>query len=159
MKTEPVCMLIVAVLLMGIAAAEMPFSFVTALNNLTGQMQSDSLSVANYQTGAGFTEDYSDFEYLQRETQVVTRAYDPRSGCSPYGLPPAGLEASVNSNVIGKAHIGWVSVDPVPDSKGRHRELGRSIEDLTGVFSIQKFIQLWSNSSPGQISVDWMPCV
>ena len=45
------------------------------------------------------------------------------------------------------------------DLKGRHAEYGRSVEDLTGVFSIEKFIQLWGNSTCGQISVDWLPCV
>lgn len=69
-----------------------------------------------------------------------------------------GLEASINSNVIGKAHIAWQSIDPIGSSMGRHKLLGRSVEDLTGVFSIEKFIQLWSDSPPGEISVDWLPC-
>jgi hypothetical protein len=43
--------------------------------------------------------------------------------------------------------------------KGRHAEYGRSVENLTGVFSIEKFIQLWGNSTCGAISVDWLPCV
>jgi hypothetical protein len=71
------------------------------------------------------------------------------------------LEANLNSNVIGVAHIGWISRDPSADNqlKGRHAEYGRSVEDLTGVFSIEKFIQLWGNSTCGAISVDWLPCV
>ncbi|MDD4161615.1 MAG: hypothetical protein PHW87_03955 [Methanothrix sp.] len=71
------------------------------------------------------------------------------------------LEANLNSNVIGVAHIGWISRDPTPEKnlKGRHAEYGRSVEDLTGVFSIEKFIQLWGNSTCGAISVDWLPCV
>jgi hypothetical protein len=71
------------------------------------------------------------------------------------------LEANLNSNVIGVAHIGWISRDPDADKqlKGRHAEYGRSVEDLTGVFSIEKFIQLWGNSTCGAISVDWLPCV
>jgi len=71
------------------------------------------------------------------------------------------LEANLNSNVIGIAHIGWISRDPDADVqlKGRHAEYGRSVEDLTGVFSIEKFIQLWGNSTCGAISVDWLPCV
>ncbi len=80
------------------------------------------------------------------------------------GCPPCCtgvLEANLNSNVIGVAHIGWLSRDPQadPQLKGRHAEYGRSIEDLTGVFSIEKFIQLWGNSTCGAISVDWLPCV
>jgi hypothetical protein len=48
---------------------------------------------------------------------------------------------------------------PERNLKGRHAEYGRSVEDLTGVFSIEKFIQLWGNSTCGAISVDWLPCV
>jgi hypothetical protein len=80
--------------------------------------------------------------------------YPPMPCCS--GV----LEANINSNVIGLAHIGWLSRDPRADLqlKGRHDEYGRSVEDLTGVFSIEKFIQLWGNSTCGSISVDWLPC-
>ena len=83
---------------------------------------------------------------------------------SANGCPPCCtgvLEANLNSNVIGVAHIGWLSRDPSADTqlKGRHAEYGRSVEDLTGVFSIEKFIQLWGNSTCGAISVDWLPCV
>jgi len=71
------------------------------------------------------------------------------------------LEANLNSNVIGVAHIGWITRDTLADDqlKGRHAEYGRSVEDLTGVFSIEKFIQLWGNSTCEAISVDWLPCV
>ncbi len=69
--------------------------------------------------------------------------------------------SQLNSNVIGVAHIGWISREPDadPQLKGRHAEYGRSVEDLTGVFSIEKFIQLWGNSTCGKISIDWLPCV
>jgi len=110
--------------------------------------------VMNYDSGASFSEEYSNVERLERETQVRTGAF----AAAPSGSNGGGLEASINSNVIGTAHIGWQSYDPAPDSRGRHQLLGRSVEDLTGVFSIEKFIQLWSNSSPGEISVDWLPC-
>ena len=85
---------------------------------------------------------------------------DGRNGCSPYCCTGV-LEANLNSNVIGVAHIGWLSRDPQadPQLKGRNAEYGRSVEDLTGVFSIEKFIQLWGNSTCGAISVDWLPCV
>jgi hypothetical protein len=132
---------------------------------------------------------YTHAEHLQKTTEVKTRGYsrfeDPHllepeddDGGMP-GMPPAGitfpatlgtgcpycctgvLEANLNSNVIGVAHIGWISRDPQadPQLKGRHAEYGRSVEDLTGVFSIEKFIQLWGNSTCGAISVDWLPCV
>ncbi|MFB3766026.1 MAG: hypothetical protein ACE14P_12375 [Methanotrichaceae archaeon] len=131
------------------AAADMPLGFYMAMNNQSPNR--DTLMVKNYDTGATMTEAYTDTEKLERSTEVKTASYsDPRGGGS--------LEASINSNVIGKAHIAWQSVDPIPDSKGHHRLLGRSIEDLTGVFSIEKFIQLWSDSCPGEVSVDWLPC-
>ena len=43
-------------------------------------------------------------------------------------------EADLNSNVIGVAHIGWLSRDSQIDNqlKGRHAEYGRSMESLTG---------------------------
>jgi len=148
---KSICLLIAVAALIQAVGAEMPVEFTQAMNN---GHQMDSLAVMNYDSGATLTEEYSDVERLERETQVRTGGYDIPSSASGRG----GLEASINSNVIGKAHIGWQSYDPVPDSKGQHQLLGRSVEDLTGVFSIEKFIQLWSNSSPGEISVDWLPC-
>ncbi len=146
-----ICLVIAAGALIWVAGAVMPVEFSQAMNN--GQ-QKDRLVVKNYDSGASLTEEYSNVERLQRETEVRTGAYGAPSSASSGG----GLEASINSNVIGTAHIGWQSYDPSPDSRGRHQLLGRSVEDLTGVFSIEKFIQLWSNSSPGEISVDWLPC-
>ncbi len=148
---KSICLLIAVAALIQAVGAEMPVEFTQAMNN---GHQMDSLAVMNYDSGATLTEEYSDVERLERETQVRTGGYGTPTSASGRG----GLEASINSNVIGKAHIGWQSYDPVPDSKGRHQLLGRSVEDLTGVFSIEKFIQLWSNSSPGEISVDWLPC-
>jgi hypothetical protein len=132
--------------------------------------------VQNYRIGAVLTEMYTHAEHLQKTTEVKTRGYGsevfPRVTVEPspnngvfYGSCPSCctgvLEANLNSNVIGVAHIGWISRDPEADGqlKGRHAEYGRSVEDLTGVFSIEKFIQLWGNSTCGAISVDWLPCV
>ena len=145
------------------AQGEMPLSFAGAMNNAG---QKDILTVKNYDTGASLTESYTDIEHLDRNTQVNTRAYGTDSSASDAngadaGSPAGGtggLEASINSNVIGKAHIAWQSFDPSVSSKGYHQLIGRSVEDLTGVFSIEKFIQLWSGSRPGEISVDWLPC-
>lgn len=135
------------------ASAEMPLGFYTAMNNAE---QKEVLCVKNYDTGATLTESYTDFEQLDRNTEVRTRSGGPvADACGGGG---GALEASINSNVIGNAHIAWQSVDPNPDGKGHHQVLGRSIEDLTGVFSIEKFIQLWADSRPGEISVDWLPC-
>ena len=156
----------------------MPVSYQTGTYD---QKWVEKLCVQNYKIGAVLTEMYTHAEHLQKTTEVKTRGYSRLSvgairkeqAVSPQIWPgTAGtegcpacctgvLEANLNSNVIGVAHIGWISRDPSADNqlKGRHAEYGRSVEDLTGVFSIEKFIQLWGNSTCGAISVDWLPCV
>jgi len=146
----------------------MPVSYQTGTYD---QKWVEKLCVQNYRIGAVLTEMYTHAEHLQKTTEVKTRGYglvmndSPTPGYgSANGCPPCCtgvLEANLNSNVIGVAHIGWLSRDPMADNqlKGRHAEYGRSVEDLTGVFSIEKFIQLWGNSTCGAISVDWLPCV
>jgi hypothetical protein len=131
----------------------MPVSYQTGTYD---QKWIEKLCVQNYAIGAVLTEMYTHAEHLQKNTEVKTRLYNGNciSNCCT-GV----LEANLNSNVIGVAHIGWISRDPSVNSKGRHNEWGRSVEDLTGVFSIEKFIQLWGNSTCGAISVDWLPCV
>jgi hypothetical protein len=133
----------------------MPVSYQTGTYD---QKWVEKLCVQNYRIGAVLTEMYTHAEHLQKTTEVKTRGYgnDLCAGCCT-GV----LEANLNSNVIGVAHIGWISRDPQAENnlKGRHAEYGRSVEDLTGVFSIEKFIQLWGNSTCGAISVDWLPCV
>jgi len=133
----------------------MPVSYQTGTYD---QKWVEKLCVQNYKIGAVLTEMYSHAEHLQKTTEVKTRGY--RDGCVE-NCCNGVLEANLNSNVIGVAHIGWISRDPQPSKllKGRHAEYGRSVEDLTGVFSIEKFIQLWGNSTCGAISVDWLPCV
>ena len=138
----------------------MPVSYQTGTYD---QKWVEKLCVQNYRIGAVLTEMYTHAEHLQKTTEVKTRGY--QNVCSEptnNGNCCTGvLEANLNSNVIGVAHIGWISRDPEPSRllKGRHAEYGRSVEDLTGVFSIEKFIQLWGNSTCGAISVDWLPCV
>jgi len=149
----------------------MPVSYQTGTYD---QKWVEKLCVQNYRIGAVLTEMYTHAEHLQKTTEVKTRGYglalndNNGNGGSVYdnfnGCPACCtgvLEANLNSNVIGVAHIGWLSRDPMADTqlKGRHAEYGRSVEDLTGVFSIEKFIQLWGNSTCGAISVDWLPCV
>ncbi len=146
----------------------MPVSYQTGTYD---QKWVEKLCVQNYRIGAVLTEMYTHAEHLQKTTEVKTRGYGdtlggiegplyPRDGNCP-ACCTGVLEANLNSNVIGVAHIGWISRDPNADNqlKGRHAEYGRSVEDLTGVFSIEKFIQLWGNSTCGAISVDWLPCV
>ena len=117
----------------------------------------DKLCVQNYKIGGVLTEMYAHSEHLVRSTEVKTRGY----GVCAVNCCTGVLEANVNSNVIGVAHVGWMSRDPVGSDalKGRHAEYGRSVDDLTGVFSINKFIQLWGNSTCQSISVDWLPCL
>jgi len=151
-RSGPIIPMIIVVVLISSAHGELPLGFYSAMNNAG---QKDVLSVRNYDSGAVLTEAYTNIEQLERNTQVSTKSY----GTDDSAADPGGsLEASISSNVIGSAHIAWQSVDPIADSKGRHPILGRSIEDLTGVFSIEKFIQLWSGSQPGEVSVDWLPC-
>jgi len=138
----------------------MPVSYQTGTYD---QKWIEKLCVQNYRIGAVLTEMYTHAEHLQKTTEVKIRAHcqgnnrdSPAANCCT-GV----LEANLNSNVIGVAHIGWLSRDPMPERnlKGRHAEYGRSVEDLTGVFSIEKFIQLWGNSTCDAVSVDWLPCV
>jgi len=131
----------------------MPVSYQTGTYD---QKWVEKLCVQNYKIGAVLTEMYTHAEHLQKTTEVKTRGYETNTSPCCTGV----LEANLNSNVIGVAHIGWISRDPLPSTalKGRHAEYGRSVEDLTGVFSIEKFIQLWGNSTCGAISVDWLPC-
>ena len=156
--------MIMALALASSVSAQMPMDFAVAMNN---GGQKDVLNIKNYEIGASMTEAYTDIEKLSRNTEISTKSYGSNSsvtdsaeedticqGCSSGG----SLEASINSNVIGEAHIAWQSVDPSITIKGRHPLIGRSVEDLTGVFSIEKFIQLWAGSKPGEISVDWLPC-
>jgi hypothetical protein len=135
----------------------MPVSYQTGTYD---QKWVEKLCVQNYRIGAVLTEMYTHAEHLQKTTEVKTRGYSTLNNGCP-ACCTGVLEANLNSNVIGVAHIGWISRDPNADNqlKGRHAEYGRSVEDLTGVFSIEKFIQLWGNSTCGAISVDWLPCV
>ena len=130
----------------------MPVSYQTGVYD---QKWIEKLCAQNYRIGSALTEMYTHAEHLQKTTEVKTRAYNMGIPACCTGI----LDANLNSNVIGVAHIGWISRDPAVNSKGRHNERGRSVEDLTGVFSIEKFIQLWGNSTCGAISVDWLPCV
>ena len=143
----------------------MPVSYQTGTYD---QKWVEKLCVQNYRIGAVLTEMYTHAEHLQKTTEVKTRGYGFFRGSDAFlgwmhdqACCTGVLEANLNSNVIGVAHIGWISRDPMADNqlKGRHAEYGRSVEDLTGVFSIEKFIQLWGNSTCGAISVDWLPCV
>jgi hypothetical protein len=142
-------------LLFSLAAADMPASFYQAMGSVKTE---DTICVKNYDAGASVTESYKDFEHLEKETEVVSRSYNTSNSEKDYTRGNASLEVNINSNIIGKAHIAWQSKDLMPDYMGRHFAYSRAAEDLIGVFDIEKFIQLWSNSTLGTVSVDWLPC-
>ncbi|MEI8004186.1 MAG: hypothetical protein WCG94_07585, partial [Methanothrix sp.] len=107
----------------------MPVSYQTGTYD---QKWVEKLCVQNYRIGAVLTEMYTHAEHLQKTTEVKTRGYGAADGTP--ACCTGVLEANLNSNVIGVAHIGWISRDPLADGqlKGRHAEYGRSVEDLTG---------------------------
>jgi len=106
----------------------------------------DKTCVVNYDAGGVFTEDYTDVESLLKETQISSIGNDTTNS----------LEAVVSTDVIGVVHIGWLSVEK---GEKRYFEVGRSVEDAVGVFSIDKVIQLLSNSTCDPSRVDWLPCI
>ena len=118
----------------------------------------NTICVKNYDAGASFTESYRDFEHLERETEIESRSYNTSNNQSDLTPGNASLEVAMRATVQGKAHIAWQSRDILPDRMGRHATYSRASEDLTGVFNIEKFIQLWSNSTLGSMRTDWLPC-
>ncbi|MDD4653677.1 MAG: hypothetical protein PHQ34_15755, partial [Methanothrix sp.] len=113
----------------------MPVSYQTGTYD---QKWVEKLCIQNYRIGAVLTEMYTHAEHLQKTTEAKTRSYPIYCGdisgpgrCKLDSPCCTGvLEANLNSNVIGVAHIGWISRDPTADSqlKGRHAEYGRSVE-------------------------------
>jgi len=142
----------------------MPVSYQTGTYD---QKWIEKLCVQNYDIGGVVTEQYTNVEHLQKRTVVKTgKDCIPIDEIPlyPWDEDPCGycdgtLEAKFNSNVIGVAHIGWLSKNVSANDKGRHSEYGRSVEDLTGVFSIEKFIQLWGNGCCDEVKIDWLPCI
>ena len=139
-----------------LAAADMPASFYQAMSNVRTE---DTICVKNYDAGASVIESYRDFEHLEKETEIISRSYNTSNNNeSDYTRGNASLEVNINSNVIGKAHVAWQSKELMPDFNGRHEKYGHFTEDLTGVFDIEKFIQLWSNSTLDSVKLNWLPC-
>jgi len=143
------------VLFISSAINAMPDSFYQAMSNMRPE---NTICVKNYDAGASFTESYRDFDHLERETQVESRSYNTSSSGSDLTSGNASLEVRMRSNVGGRAHIAWQSRDILPDRMGRHATYSRASEDLSGVFNVEKFLQLWSNSTLGTMSTDWLPC-
>jgi hypothetical protein len=70
MKNKPIA-LVVTFVLISLAAAEMPSSFYQAIGGMKNQ---DILCVKNYDAGASVTEAYKDFEHLDKDTKIGSRA-------------------------------------------------------------------------------------
>ena len=150
-----VIMITIIAITISLAAAEMPSSFYKALS---GMKNEDFLCVRNYDAGASITEAYTDFEHLEKETSVVSRSYNTSKSDKDYSKGNASLEAQISSSVIGTAHIAWQSRDLTPDRMGRHALYSRAADDMTGVFNIDKYIQLRSNSTLKESTLDWLGC-
>ncbi len=153
-------LMVAIIALLGFGAAVMPESFYTAMGRIPNM---EVICVKNYEAGASITEAYGNFEYLDKDTQIVSRIYNCREDCRDDRRDDCGeraiLEGNVNSEVIGQAHLAWQSMDPNHKNSAQHALIGRSVEELTGVFSIEKFIQLWSNSTAENVtSLHWLPC-
>ena len=146
----------VIITLLGLGVAAMPESFYTAMGRIPNI---EVVCVKNYDAGASITEAYGNFEHLDKETQLVSRIYNSAEDCGEDCRGERGdncredcreraiLEASISSEGIGQAHLAWQSKNPIHDNRGHHALIGESVEDLTGVFSIERFIQLWSSST------------
>lgn len=130
-----------------LTSAELPASFYEAMATMKNE---NTLCVKNYNAGASVTESYTDFESLDKDTVIVSRSGENNSS-NPF------LQAKINSLVVGTAHLAWQSVDPYSDLKGRHPVFSRNEENLTGAFSIERLIQLASNSSL-EGGPEWLPC-
>lgn len=122
---------------------------------------SSSICIQNYPAGASIHQAYSNAEHIRMNTDALSLV-NPE-GCPASALSPASdqthLEEGISSEVTGQGHLAWESVEPTPGPTGRHSRLSRSIEDLTGVFSVQTFLTLFPNTTAGETTVAWLPCL
>jgi hypothetical protein len=147
-------MALIVVMAASLAAAEIPPSFFAAFGGLKNE---NSLCVKNYQAGATITEAYSNFQYLDKDTRVFSRTPKlDEHGCEENGS--ALVEASFSTDIVGIAHLDWMSADPAATVMRRHPVYGLSREELIGVFNIEKFILLASNSTLRENATEWLPC-
>ncbi len=136
---------VVSIIALGLGAATMPESFYVAM---AGMPNTEAVCAKNYDVGASVTEAYGNFDYLNKDTQIVSRTYESTEG-------RAILEASISSEGIGHGHLAWQSIDHYRENRGHHALIGGSVGDWTGVFSVERFIQLWSNAT----SQYGLPCL
>ncbi len=93
----------IAFLLAGLAVSGMPASFYQAMTQMN---TSDYLCVKNYDAGASVTESYSEFDHLEKETEINSRSFHPSGIKDDSSRGNATLEAECILS-IGKAHIAW----------------------------------------------------
>lgn len=105
---------------------------------------SNRICVINHEAGTALTEVYTASELIHRSTEIRTTGSTGNES----------LQASIDATFIGSGRIAWTTRQR---SDKRAVELGRSVEDLTGAFSVKKYIDL-SNRSGRPSRVDWMPC-
>lgn len=118
------------------------------------QKWNSEICVKSYSEGALLINNYNRADRLEEYTSI--EAGSNSTGCPSNG--PSGIKAELSANVSGRLHSISESVDAAPENIGRHAVLSRSIQDVTGIFSVDRFIQLWSNSTAGSVSIDWLPC-
>lgn len=149
-------LLVIIFLLACFTSAAMPASFYQAMTNME---TSNYLCIKNYDAGASVTESYSDFDHLEKETEIKSQSFHPYSNSkADNSRGNATLDASISSSVTGKAHIAWQSKDPAAGIYGRHAIYGLMQEDLIGVFSMERLIHLSGNYSFGHPGINWLPC-
>jgi len=140
--------MLVAIITFSLAAAEVPSSYYEAVAKMKNI---DALCVKNYDAGASLAEAYTDFQYLNKNTEITSTSSENLTGSAVLG-------ARLDSEVIGSAQLVWQSLVLSPDITGRHVVLSRNEENLTGVFSVEKLIQLSSNYTIGGRGLEWLPC-
>jgi hypothetical protein len=131
--------------------------FIQVITNVGGMVYdrkwSSSICIKSYGAGGTITEDYSNLETLN--TQISANSTSQTMGCGSAN----SVQAKINTYAIGQAHSAWSSVNPIPNPLGRHDVVSQSSEDLTGVFSIIKTVNIGPNSTPDNSTLDWVPCV
>jgi len=141
-------------MLLSLAASGMPASFYQAMASMD---TSNYLCVKNYDAGASVTESYSDFDHLEKETEITSQSFHPTNSSTNGTRSYAALDAWMSSSFSGKAHISWQSRDLNPGLKGRHATHGMVQEDVIGVWKMERFIHLSSNHSL-LCRPDWLAC-
>ncbi|HWQ19768.1 MAG TPA: hypothetical protein VN455_08320 [Methanotrichaceae archaeon] len=131
--------------------------FIQVITNVSGMVYdrkwSSSICIKSYGAGGTITEDYSNLESLN--TQISANSTSLILGCGS----DSSLRAAINTYAIGQAHSAWSSVNPIPNQLGRHDVVSESSEDLTGVFSIIKTVNIGPNSTSDNSTLDWVPCL